>query len=100
MGFFEILVIAVITLVVVGPERMPDAVRSIALTIGRVKRSFRQAKTAFEKEIGADDIRRQLHNEEVMHHLKATKAEMDSLNQHEQTHSGKIAQPESTEEPR
>jgi sec-independent protein translocase protein TatB len=69
MGFFEILLIAVVTLLVVGPERMPEAVRTVALTIGRIKRSFNSAKEEIEKQVGADDIRRQLHNEEVMESL-------------------------------
>lgn len=63
MGFFELLLIAVVTLIVVGPERMPDTVRSVALTIGRLKRSFNNARQEIEKQVGADDIRRQLHNE-------------------------------------
>ncbi len=69
MGLFEILLIAVITLLVVGPERMPEAVRSVALTIGRVKRLFNNAKSELEKQVGADEIRQQLHNEAVMDQL-------------------------------
>jgi len=59
MGLFEILL-------VVGPERMPEAVRSTALTIGRVKRMFSNAREEIEKHVGADEIRQQLHNEAVM----------------------------------
>jgi sec-independent protein translocase protein TatB len=70
MGFFEILLIAVVTLLVVGPERMPDAVRSAALTIGRIKRAFNQAREEVEKQVGADEIRMQLHNEEVLENLE------------------------------
>lgn len=69
MGFFEILMIAIVALFVVGPERMPEAVRSVALAIGRIKRSFNSARTELEKQIGTDDIRRQLHNESVMESL-------------------------------
>lgn len=69
MGFFEILIIAVVALLVVGPERMPEAVRTIALTLGRIKRSFDSARTEIEKQVGADEIRRQLHNEAVMSNL-------------------------------
>ena len=66
MGLFEILLIAVVTLLVVGPERMPEAVRSVALTIGRLKRMLSSAREEIEKQVGADDIRQQLHNEAVM----------------------------------
>jgi len=66
MGLFEILLIAVVTLLVVGPERMPETVRSVALTIGRLKRMLSRAREEIEKQVGADDIRQQLHNEAVM----------------------------------
>jgi sec-independent protein translocase protein TatB len=69
MGLFEILLIAVVTLLVVGPERMPEAVRSVALTIGRVKRFLSSAREEIEKQVGADEIRQQLHNEAVMDQL-------------------------------
>lgn len=78
MGLFEILLIAVVTLLVVGPERMPEAVRSVALTIGRVKRFFNNARQEIEKQVGADDIRQQLHNEAVMEQI--AKTEQDSAN--------------------
>ena len=81
MGFFEILLIAVVALFVVGPERMPEAVRSVVLTMGRIKRSFNSARTELEKQIGTDDIRRQLHNESVMESLGKIKSELTSLEQ-------------------
>ena len=70
MGFFEILLIAVVALLVVGPQRMPEAVRSVALTVGRIKRTLGAARREIEKQIGADDIRRQLHNEEIIETLE------------------------------
>lgn len=69
MGLFEILLIVVVTLLVVGPERMPETVRSVALTIGRMKRFFNDARQEIEKQVGADEIRQQLHNEAVMEQL-------------------------------
>ena len=66
MGFFEILIVAVVALLVVGPERMPEAVRTVALTIGRIKRAIQSTKSEIEEHIGADDIRQQLNNEAIM----------------------------------
>jgi sec-independent protein translocase protein TatB len=77
MGLFEILIIAVVTLLAVGPERMPEAVRSVALTIGRIKRTLQSARSELGEHIGADDIRRQLHNEEIMANEKVTREEME-----------------------
>lgn len=81
MGLFEILLIAVVTLLVVGPERMPEAVRSTALTIGRVKRMFSNARDEIEKHVGADEIRQQLHNEAVMDNLAKVKEGLSDIDQ-------------------
>lgn len=49
-----------------GPERLPGAARTAGLWIGRLKRSFNAIKQEVEREIGADEIRRQLHNEHIL----------------------------------
>lgn len=80
IGFFELLVIAIVGLVVIGPERLPGTVRAIALWLGRIKRGIRDTRQEIEQQIGADEIRRQLHNEEVMQRLeKAEQQLQDSL---------------------
>lgn len=79
IGFLEIVVIFVVGLLVLGPERMPVAIRHTGLWLGRFKRRYRQIREEIEQEIGADDIRRQLHNEEIMESLKASKEEMQRL---------------------
>lgn len=78
ISFFELLVIAVVGLVVIGPERLPEAVRGVSLWIGRFKRSLRETRSELERQIGADDIRRQLHNEEVMQSLERTRREIEA----------------------
>ncbi|MNR30343.1 sec-independent translocase [compost metagenome] len=55
-----------VALLVLGPERLPGAARTAGLWIGRLKRSFNAIKQEVEREIGADDIRRQLHNEHIL----------------------------------
>ena len=70
IGFSELLLIAVISLLVIGPQRLPEAVRSVALWIGRFRRAASRVYQEMEREVGMDDIRRQLHNEEVMNRLK------------------------------
>lgn len=77
IGFFELLVIGVVGLVVIGPERLPETARAVGLWIGRLKRSLRETRSELEKQLGADDIRRQLHNEEVMRSLEATRRQIE-----------------------
>jgi sec-independent protein translocase protein TatB len=66
VSFGELLLISLIALLVLGPERLPSAARTAGLWVGRLKRSFNAIKQDVERELGADEIRRQLHNENIM----------------------------------
>ncbi|MDG9926652.1 MULTISPECIES: Sec-independent protein translocase protein TatB [unclassified Pseudomonas] len=66
IGFSELLLVGLVALIVFGPERLPGAVRTAGLWIGRLKRSFNAIKAEVEREVGADEIRRQLHNEQIL----------------------------------
>ncbi|KRP18716.1 MAG: Sec-independent protein translocase protein TatB [Porticoccaceae bacterium] len=73
IGFSELLLIALVALLVMGPERLPETVRSIALWIGRLKQMLANARKDLEQEVGMDDIRHQLHNEKIMRDLNDSK---------------------------
>ncbi|KEQ18946.1 Sec-independent protein translocase protein TatB [Endozoicomonas numazuensis] len=76
IGFTELLLIAVIALVVLGPERLPGAIRTTAYWVGKIKRSFQSAKEELEKELDVDGIKRQIHNEQVMKELEKTRSQV------------------------
>ena len=83
IGFLELLVIALITLVVLGPERLPEAIRAISLWIGRLKQLLAKTRQDIENEVGMDDIRHQLHNEQVLKDLGESKDQLEqSLESH------------------
>lgn len=73
----EILLIVLVTLLVIGPERMPEVLRTLGLWVGRISRSFAAMKVEIEQEIGMDDVRRQLHNESVMAQMKKIEDEVN-----------------------
>ncbi|MCV6605429.1 MAG: Sec-independent protein translocase protein TatB [Porticoccaceae bacterium] len=79
IGGSELLVIALLCLIVIGPKRLPEVVRSISLWIGRLKRSISNIKSGIESEFQLDEVRRQLHNEEIMAQLEASKKEMEQV---------------------
>ena len=70
MSFAEVLLIAIIGLVFIGPKRLPEAARFAGLWIGRLRRALSGAKAELEKELGLDDVRRQLHNEQILDDLE------------------------------
>ncbi|HNN87538.1 MAG: Sec-independent protein translocase protein TatB [Pseudomonadales bacterium] len=70
IGFSELVLTALVALIVFGPERLPQAARTAGLWIGRFKRVLADTRREVERELGADDIRRQLHNEAIMKSLQ------------------------------
>lgn len=95
IGSFEVLLICVIALVVLGPERLPGAIRTAGLWIGRFRRSFYKVKSEIERELNADEIRRQLHNESVMAELEAAKGTVEETARDAQISINKIVSSES-----
>jgi len=75
IGFTEIIIICLVGLVVIGPKRLPDALRAAALWIGRGKRMLGNVRRDLENEIGIDEIRRDLRNEQIMSEIKAENLE-------------------------
>lgn len=76
IGFPELLLSALVGLLVIGPERLPEALRTLGLWLGRMRRSFQSVKAEIEKEIGMDEVRKQLHNESVMEEMKRIEREV------------------------
>lgn len=70
VGFAELLVIAVVGLLVVGPDRLPEAARTGALWLGRLRRSLTRARETLSRELNTDEIRQQLYNEEILRELR------------------------------
>ena len=52
IGFAELLLIAIVGLLVIGPEQLPGTIRTISLWLGRLRRSFNEIKSDIEREIG------------------------------------------------
>lgn len=76
VGFTELLAIAVVALLVFGPDKLPSAIKTTGLWVGRLKRSFNNVRSEIEREIGADEIRRQLRNEAIMDKIKNTRSQV------------------------
>lgn len=98
IGFLEIAVIAVIGLIVIGPERLPEAVRSGATWMAKIRKMMRDTRAEIEVQIGADDIRRELHNEQIMKSLEALKVTKDDIHQHILDADRKMSLEDETEE--
>jgi len=60
IGFSELIVIAVVALVVLGPERLPRAARFAGLWVRRARAQWYSVKTELERELAAEDLKRSL----------------------------------------
>jgi sec-independent protein translocase protein TatB len=70
VGFTEILVIMVVALIVIGPDRLPKVARSMGQWLGRVQRFINTVK---------QDVNRSMELEELRELERKVKAEADAL---------------------
>ncbi|MEQ8516572.1 MAG: Sec-independent protein translocase protein TatB [Chromatocurvus sp.] len=63
IGFAELIIIGVVGLLVIGPERLPGAIRTASVWLGRLRRGFNDIKR---------EVQQELHNDEVMQELRRT----------------------------
>lgn len=57
IGFWELLVIAVVSLLVAGPERLPGLVRDAGRWAAKLRRYVMQAKYEFEQQLRIDEVK-------------------------------------------
>ena len=67
IGFAELIIIAIVGLLVIGPERLPGAIRTGSAWLGRIKRGFNDIKR---------EVQQELHNDAVMQELKNTQQQL------------------------
>lgn len=60
LGFSELLVIALVALVVLGPERLPRAARFAGLWVRRARAQWYSVRAELERELAAEELKRNL----------------------------------------
>ena len=58
IGFSEIVVIGVVALVVIGPERLPKTARTVGHLFGRLQRYVNDVKADINREMELDELRK------------------------------------------
>jgi sec-independent protein translocase protein TatB len=58
IGFSELLVIGVVALIVIGPERLPRVARTLGHLAGRLQRYVADVKADINREIELDELRK------------------------------------------
>ncbi len=82
-GFLEILVVGIIALMVVGPERLPGLAKTVGKFVGKMKAFVATTREDIEKEIRADELQNMLVKQkeeisELRDMMQSTKDEISS----------------------
>ena len=60
LSFAELAMIAVVALLVLGPERLPGVARTAGALLRRLRNSWQGVRSEIERELAADDIKRSI----------------------------------------
>ena len=66
IGILELFLVLVIGLVVLGPERLPEVVKSVTRSMKWIKKTITSTKEEVSKNIGLDEVYQDLRNEEIL----------------------------------
>lgn len=79
LGFSELLLIAVVALIVLGPERLPKAARFAGLWVRRARAQWYSVKSELERELAADELKRSLQDtRETMREIESSVRDADA----------------------
>lgn len=81
MGFLELLIIGVVGLLVLGPERLPKAARTLGLWIGKIKRTVSGMQREISAQLEAEELRQKLNEQQkkLDESVKQVKRDVESL---------------------
>nr|MBP7178159.1 twin-arginine translocase subunit TatB [Moraxellaceae bacterium] len=63
VGFSELVLMAIVALVVLGPEKLPHAARVAGAWVGRIRRTVSNMQAEIEREVSAQEMRDRLQKE-------------------------------------
>ena len=63
IGFLEILIILIVGIIVIGPDKLPEFVKLLIKTFTKLQNKFFEFRTSVERDIGAEDLRQDIFNE-------------------------------------
>lgn len=80
VGFSEIILILVVALVVIGPEKLPKVARTLGLLVGRMQRYAAAVKADVERELRNEDVMRL--EREAQNTIASVKSSIHNETQH------------------
>ena len=75
IGFLEILIIFILGLIIIGPERLPEVIKTFIKLYERIEKKFINFKKDIEDDIGSNELKKDVFNELRMEELESSKEE-------------------------
>ena len=63
IGFLEILIILLVGIIAIGPEKLPEFIKSIMKIFTRFQNKFFEFRSSIERDIGAEELKQDIFNE-------------------------------------
>ena len=79
MGFWELVVIGVVALLVLGPERLPGAIRSVHKTVRSIKQFGQQMQAELSDELRVHELHQKLKDAEAKGLVNLTEQEQAAI---------------------
>ena len=102
IGFSELLVVALVALIVLGPERLPKAARMAGLWVRRARAQWYAVRSELENELADEDMRRSIlrAREEMREAQDALRADGERLRAQLDDAEARMARPPGVAEPK
>lgn len=94
IGFSELMVIAVVALIVIGPERLPRVARTAGILLGRVRRYAADVKADISREMQLDELRKM--QQEVTERIASVESSVRQEMHEVETSVGNVIAPPET----
>ncbi len=75
IGFLEILIIFILGLIIIGPKRLPEVIKTFLKLYKRIEKKFMNFKKDIEDDIGSNELKKDVFNELRMEELESSKEE-------------------------
>lgn len=96
IGFAELLIIAVVALLVLGPDKLPVAIKTVGMWVGRIRRTVSSIQSEISEELKIDEMKRTaaISKEELDKELKEMTQPFNAVVGEDSPMSAKASSPE------
>jgi sec-independent protein translocase protein TatB len=78
VGFSELIMVGLVALLVIGPEKLPKAARIAGFWLGKARSTIAHVKIELKQELHAEEMRQLLQQHSLVEELQQAKAESEA----------------------